>query len=58
MADKGINLVGWQAEAAAAFLAIVKREQGLRGQGHAVGKTVLAEGLLEFVNEYGNQFRL
>jgi cellulase/cellobiase CelA1 len=54
----GISLSGWQNEAATAFLAVVKEEQEKSGCGFARGKTMVAQGLLNFINEHGNNFRL
>ena len=54
----GTALTGWQNEAATAFLKVVKEEQDKSGSNYARGKTLLAEGLLYFINEHGNNFRL
>jgi len=53
MEEKGLTLHPWQKQASDVFFRVLYAQKG-----KAVGKTLLADLMLEFVNRHGNEFEL
>ena len=51
--EKGLTLHPWQKQASDAFFRVLYAQRG-----KAVGKTLLADLMLEFVNRHGNEFEV